>query len=250
MDDVEFTLTSGSSVVSKQKTSKPDGIIVFERLETGTYTLTETAPKAGYNSLGKSYSVVVTTAAVNKSLNKGEKDEFAIKDMDENVAVIENSLVVFNKKTPGVNPGPNPDPNPTPDPDPTPGGGGGIPNVVPPTPDPDPTPTQPTPPTPTNDVPTYPEDSLPNPNDPDSPDEFVSVDEDGTPQGHYVKRTKPDGTKEYVEVNDDGTPQGVKPAKKALPKTGGSDNFVYYLSGAILLFAAGVLVIRRKKQVK
>ena len=250
LDDVEFTLTSGSSVVSKQKTSKPDGIIVFERLETGTYTLTETAPKAGYNSLGKSYSVVVTTAAVNKSLNKGEKDEFAIKDMDENVAVIENSLVVFNKKTPGVNPGPNPDPNPTPDPDPTPGGGGGIPNVVPPTPDPDPTPTQPTPPTPTNDVPTYPEDSLPNPNDPDSPDEFVSVDEDGTPQGHYVKRTKPDGTKEYVEVNDDGTPQGVKPAKKALPKTGGSDNFVYYLSGAILLFAAGVLVIRRKKRVK
>ena len=63
-----------------------------------------------------------------------------------------------------------------------------------------------------------------------------------------MKSKKPDGTNEYIPVDEDGTPLGVNKAKKKLPKTGGSDTTVYYAGGAILLIlAAGVVVFRRKK---
>lgn len=100
---------------------------------------------------------------------------------------------------------------------------------------------------PSEDIPSYPMDSFPNPNDPDSPDEFIAVDENGTPLGRYVKKKKPDGTNEYVLVDEDETPQGVKPQKPALPKTGGSNNSLYYILSAVSLFMAMILFFRRKK---
>ena len=76
------------------------------------------------------------------------------------------------------------------------------------------------------------------------------MDEDGTPQGKYIKKKKPNGENEYIKVDEDLTPEGVNPAKNKLPKTGGSDTVVYYVGGAILLMLAGTFVVRRKKYSK
>ena len=63
-----------------------------------------------------------------------------------------------------------------------------------------------------------------------------------------MKSKKPDGTEEYIPVDEDGTPLGVNKAKRNLPKTGGSDTVVYYAGGVLLLLlAAGTVVVRRKK---
>ena len=50
-----------------------------------------------------------------------------------------------------------------------------------------------------------------------------------------------------MKVNDDGTPKGTKGGKNRLPRTGGSDTMVYYLGGAMLIFLASGIVVRRKK---
>jgi len=240
LSGVRFGLTpSGSSVTAykEEVTAATAGSLTFSGLSTGTYKLEEKATIAGYDRLTTVYGITVTTAAVNAKLGKEEKDEFAITANDDDyIAKFDNTIVVLNKKTPDKPSGGGD--NPVPDPDPTPG----------PSPSPDPSPNpNPNPPTPTTDLPRYPENNFPDPNDPGSPDEFVAVDDDGTPQGKYVKSKKPDGTNEYIPVDEDETPQGVKPAKK-LPKTGGSDTTVYYAGGAILLMlAAGVVVFRRKK---
>lgn len=236
LSGVRFGLTpSGSSVTAYKEdiTAVTAGSLTFSGLSTGTYKLEEKATIAGYDRLTTVYGITVTTAAVNAKLGKEEKDEFAITaNADDYIAKFDNTIVVLNKKTPdnpgggGDKPVPDPDPNPGPNPDPNPG-----PN--------------PNPPTPTTDLPRYPENDFPNPNDPGSPDEFVAVDDEGTPQGKYVKSKKPDGTNEYIPVDEDGTPLGVNKAKKKLPKTGGSDTTVYYAGGAILLMlAAGVVVFR------
>ena len=243
LSGVRFGLTpSGSSVTAYKEdiTAVTAGSLTFSGLSTGTYKLEEKATIAGYDRLTTVYGITVTTAAVNAKLGKEEKDEFAITANDDDyIAKFDNTIVVLNKKTPdnpgggGDKPVPDPDPNPGPNPDPNPG------------PNPGP---NPNPPTPTTDLPRYPENDFPNPNDPGSPDEFVAVDDEGTPQGKYVKSKKPDGTNEYIPVDEDGTPLGVNKAKKKLPKTGGSDTTVYYAGGAILLMlAAGVVVFRRKK---
>ena len=240
LSGVRFGLTpSGSSVTAykEEVTAATAGSLTFSGLSTGTYKLEEKATIAGYDRLTTVYGITVTTAAVNAKLGKEEKDEFAITANDDDyIAKFDNTIVVLNKKTPDKPSGGGD--NPVPDPDPTPG----------PSPSPDPSPNpNPNPPTPTTDLPRYPENNFPDPNDPGSPDEFVAVDDDGTPQGKYVKSKKPDGTNEYIPVDEDETPQGVKPAKK-LPKTGGSDTTVYYAGGAILLMlAAGVVVFRKKK---
>ena len=241
LSGVRFGLTpSGSSVTAykEEVTAATAGSLTFSGLSTGTYKLEEKATIAGYDRLTTVYGITVTTAAVNAKLGKEEKDEFAITANDDDyIAKFDNTIVVLNKKTPDKPSGGGD--NPVPDPDPTPG----------PSPSPDPSPNpNPNPPTPTTDLPRYPENNFPDPNDPGSPDEFVAVDDDGTPQGKYVKSKKPDGTNEYIPVDEDGTPLGVNKAKKKLPKTGGSDTTVYYAGGAILLIlAAGVVVFRRKK---
>ena len=230
LDGAKFRLALASdsavsySAVTGENASK--GSIKFTGLKSGTYVLTEEAAPTGYNPVTTGYAIVVTASAV--------KSEFEIKNPQAGeIRKLEGTVVVFNKKIPdqpsggGGNPGPGPSPTPDPSPNPSP---------------------NPNPPTPTTDLPRYPENNFPDPNDPGSPDEFVAVDEDGTPQGKYVKSKKPDGTEEYIPVDEDGTPLGVNKAKKKLPKTGGSDTTVYYAGGAILLIlAAGVVVFRRKK---
>ena len=241
LSGVRFGLTpSGSSVTAYKEdiTAVTAGSLTFSGLSTGTYKLEEKATIAGYDRLTTVYGITVTTAAVNAKLGKEEKDEVAITANDDDyIAKFDNTIVVLNKKTPDKPSGGGD--KPVPDPDPTPG----------PSPSPDPSPNpNPNPPTPTTDLPRYPENNFPDPNDPGSPDEFVAVDDDGTPQGKYVKSKKPDGTNEYIPVDEDGTPLGVNKAKKKLPKTGGSDTTVYYAGGAMLLIlAAGVVVFRRKK---
>ena len=228
LNGAKFRLALASNAaVSYSAVTGENGSAKFAGLKSGTYVLTEEAAPDNYTALMKSYTVVVTASALNPELN-------IIDAKDEEIKEIEKTVVVFNKKTP-YTPSPSPDPDPTPGPSPSPD----------PSPNPNP---NPNPPTPTTDLPRYPENNFPDPNDPGSPDEFVAVDDDGTPQGKYVKSKKPDGTNEYIPVDEDGTPLGVNKAKKKLPKTGGSDTTVYYAGGAILLIlAAGVVVFRRKK---
>ena len=228
LNGAKFRLALASNAaVSYSAVTGENGSAKFAGLKSGTYVLTEEAAPDNYTALMKSYTVVVTASALNPELN-------IIDAKDEEIKEIEKTVVVFNKKTP-YTPSPSPDPDPTPGPSPSPD----------PSPNPNP---NPNPPTPTTDLPRYPENNFPDPNDPGSPDEFVAVDDDGTPQGKYVKSKKPDGTNEYIPVDEDGTPLGVNKAKKKLPKTGGSDTTVYYVGGAILLIlAAGVVVFRRKK---
>ncbi|MGP1611926.1 MAG: LPXTG cell wall anchor domain-containing protein [Catonella sp.] len=92
-----------------------------------------------------------------------------------------------------------------------------------------------------NSIPQYPVNAMPDANDPNSPDEFIAVNADGTPQGKYIKKTLPDGSKEYVLVDDDGVPRGVA----TLPRTGARDSMAYYMGGTVLLVLAG-FVIRKK----
>ena len=115
-----------------------------------------------------------------------------------------------------------------------------IPPYIPPTPSipeipvtPDPIP---------KDVPKFPSDKTPDPNKPGSPDDFVTVDKDGTPKGRYVKSKKPNGKNTYIEVNLDGTPKGV------LPRTGSADNTVYYVGGCTLLLFAGLIMLKKRKR--
>ena len=194
------------------------GSLVFNGIKSGVYTLTEETAPVGYTSLIQGYEITVTATAINT--------EFAITDAKEGeIRKVDDAVVVFNKK------------NPTPPP------------IIPENPGtPDNPPTPPTPPNPTPNIPSYPADNPPDPNDPNSPDEFVAVDDEGTPQGKYVKSKKPDGTNEYIPVDEDGTPLGVNKAKKKLPKTGGSDSMVYYAGGIMfILLAAGMVVVKRKK---
>lgn len=137
----------------------------------------------------------------------------------------------------------------TPKTPPTPPTTPSIPPVVPPTP-----PTTPSvPPTPpTTDIPKIPLNEFPNPNVPGSPDEFVAIDEDGTPQGRYVKKKKPNGKNEYILV-EDKTPKGVPKATPEkvmkLPQTGGSSPLLYYVGGGVILLLAAGIVLTRKKQI-
>ena len=220
LSGARFRLALASdSAVSYSAVTGENGSAKFTGLKSGTYVLTEEAAPSGYNRVTTGYAIVVTASAVKPELEIKEPKAGEIRELD-------GTVVVFNKKTPYV-PYPTPGPSPSPDPSPNP---------------------NPNPPTPTTDLPRYPENNFPDPNDPGSPDEFVAVDDDGTPQGKYVKSKKPDGTNEYIPVDEDGTPLGVNKAKKKLPKTGGSDTTVYYAGGAILLIlAAGVVVFRRKK---
>ena len=124
---------------------------------------------------------------------------------------------------------------------------------TPPSPDIPPVPYEPpTPPTPPNppttpelppNIPSFPPNITPNPNDPDSPDEFVRVDRDGTPQGRYIKKKRPDGKNEYVKVGEDKTPKGGK----SLPRTGESGDTVYYAGGVMFILLAIGIMVRRKR---
>ena len=230
---VRFGLTpSGSSLTAyqEQTTAAIAGSLIFRGISTGTYRLEEKATIGGYDRLTSIYGITVTTAAVNAKLGRPEIDELAIiSNKDGYIAKMGETLVVLNKKTPH-NPGPGPGPGPGSSPGPGP------------SPNPNPKPN------PGGELPRYPKNNFPDPNKSESPDELVSVDDDGTPQGKYVKKKKPNGGNKYIRVDDDDTPQGGKTSKEKLPKTGGSNTTVYYASGVILLLlAVGFVAIRKKK---
>ena len=64
-----------------------------------------------------------------------------------------------------------------------------------------------------------------------------------------AKKGKQKNNKEYI-IADDATPQGAKAAvhtKKKLPKTGGSNETVYFSGGAMLILLAIGMVVKRKE---
>ena len=62
-----------------------------------------------------------------------------------------------------------------------------------------------------------------------------------------MKSKKPNGENTYIEVDLDKTPKGATP-KRSLPRTGGTDNMVYYVGGFTMLMFAGVVLLRRRKE--
>ena len=254
LKDIEFNLIKDGKVQRTGKTDK-DGIITFENVGYGDYILQETTPLDKYLPLDE-YKISVDPYDATKNIS--------VEKIDGVIEVKDGVLEVTNKTKPTGNGGGNP-PSGNGGNNPPSGNGGGNPpsgnggnnppsdnggNNPPSGNGGNNPPVNPNPPTPERELPRYTEDNFPNPNDPSSPDEFVAVDEDGTPQGKYIKKKKPNGENEYIKVDEDLTPEGVNPAKNKLPKTGGSDTAVYYVGGAILLMLAGTFVVRRKKYSK
>ena len=142
-----------------------------------------------------------------------------------------------------VDPMPDPDPTPTPGPRPT----------LTPSPTPTPRPTPRPRPTATPIIstteeptgpPTYELTEVPDPNDPDSPDVFILIDENGVPLGKYTKEKQPDGS--YLYIDDNDVPLGTIIQK--LPKTGEEELGGYYLIGIILALMGVVVTLKRKKE--
>ncbi|PID80422.1 MAG: hypothetical protein CSB19_00080 [Clostridiales bacterium] len=104
------------------------------------------------------------------------------------------------------------------------------PTTEPPTTEP-PTTTEPT-------VPTYKIDEIPDPKDPNSPDEIIIIGADGNPLGAYKKHTLPNG--DVVYISEAGVPLGTT----SVVKTG--NDFPQYLLIVIALLAlVGLFIIRR-----
>lgn len=57
-----------------------------------------------------------------------------------------------------------------------------------------------------------------DPNAPDSPDDFILVDENDTPIRHYTKQQQPDGS--YVYLDENGVPLGEFAPMDPMPQTG------------------------------
>ncbi len=70
--------------------------------------------------------------------------------------------------------------------------------------------------------PTIPTENVPDPNNPDSPDDFILIDENGTPQGRYTKAPQPDGS--FVYLDENGIPLGQRP----IPRTGDQSNLILW----------------------
>ena len=215
-----------------------NGAVKFNKLVAGSYELTETKAPDGYETNGVVYKIKVV------ELENGELSIVLDGNYEGKASFEQKVLTVINKKKPVTPPAPVTPPTPV---NPTP--------VIPPTPEnPTPvvpvTPQTPSTPNPTPDIPSYPIDNTPNPNDPNSPDEFEVIGNDGTPQGKVVKTTKPNGEKEYVFDKDKTPLDGfkVKKGRKALPKTGGASTVWYYAAGAGLVIMAGFALRKRKEE--
>ena len=89
-------------------------------------------------------------------------------------------------------------------------------------------------------VPTRPAVSTPDPKKPNKPGNVVTVDDDDTPEGRVVKSKKPKGKNNNIEVGDDNPPKG-------LPKTGSTDDMVFYANGCVLLLLAGLMMFKKKE---
>ena len=89
-------------------------------------------------------------------------------------------------------------------------------------------------------VPTRPAVSTPDPKKPNKPGDVVIVDDGDTPKGSVVRGKKPKGKNNNIEVGDDNPPKG-------LPKTGSTDDMVFYANGCVLLFLAGLMMFKKKE---
>lgn len=89
--------------------------------------------------------------------------------------------------------------------------------------------------------PRIPIEKVKNPNSPDSPDEFILIDEDGTPLGNYKKQRQPDGS--YIYVDENGIPLGG-----LSPRTGDTTPLLIWgiLMGLSLLGMFFTLIGRRR----
>ena len=89
-------------------------------------------------------------------------------------------------------------------------------------------------------VPTRPAVSTPDPKKPNNPGDVVTIDDGDTPKGSVVKGKKPKGKNTNIEVGDDNPPKG-------LPKTGSTDDMVFYADGCVLLLLAGLMMFKKKE---
>ena len=89
-------------------------------------------------------------------------------------------------------------------------------------------------------VPTRPAVSTPDPKKPNNPGDVVTIDDGDTPKGSVVKGKKPKGKNTNIEVGDDNPPKG-------LPKTGSTDDMVFYVDGCVLLLLAGLMMFKKKE---
>ena len=89
-------------------------------------------------------------------------------------------------------------------------------------------------------VPTRPAVSTPDPKKPNNPGDVVTIDDGDTPKGSVVKGKKPKGKNTNIEVGDDNPPKG-------LPKTGSTDDMVFYANGCVLLLLAGLMMFKKKE---
>ena len=89
-------------------------------------------------------------------------------------------------------------------------------------------------------VPTRPAVSTPDPKKPNNPGDVVTIDDGDTPKGSVVKGKKPNGKNTNIEVGDDNPPKG-------LPKTGSTDDMVFYANGCVLLLLAGLMMFKKKE---
>ena len=265
-DNATVTLDGVTGVAETDTVSF--GQIQYTAPGTYEYTITEEDGKASrYTYDTKPHTLTVTVEYVTGTDETKRLTVTSAKyDTDQDSLTITNT---YKKPSGGggtVTPDPKPDPDPVPPLDPV--------DPVDPKPDPDPDqPTEPTEPdkptepdqpsepeqpsqpeTPSRpnrpsrpDIPQYPIDRLPDPSDPNSPDEIIIIDDDDVPLGNFYKEQEPDGSYAYVDKkghmygrtmpkgtqSSGRTPQtGVPMTVPALAITGG----LCAVGGAVLCF--------------
>ena len=265
-DNATVTLDGVTGVAETDTVSF--GQIQYTAPGTYEYTITEEDGKASrYTYDTKPHTLTVTVEYVTGTDETKRLTVTSAKyDTDQDSLTITNT---YKKPSGGggtVTPDPKPDPDPVPPVDPV--------DPVDPKPDPDPDqPTEPTEPdkptepdqpsepeqpsqpeTPSRpnrpsrpDIPQYPIDRLPDPSDPNSPDEIIIIDDDDVPLGNFYKEQEPDGSYAYVDKkghmygrtmpkgtqSSGWTPQtGVPMTVPALAITGG----LCAVGGAVLCF--------------
>ena len=233
--DAVFTLTSSIGLAPRTFTvTDAGGDVEINRLRPGTYTLKETTAPSGYDLNPTVYTIVVT------GKNVSITPDLTVTGDGTASAV----LKVVNTLTPTVTPEPSatvtPEPSATATPEPsataTPEPSAAA------TPEPSATATPEPSATATPTIPTIGPNDVPDPNDPNSPDEFLLVDEDGNPLGMFTKRQQPDGMFDYFD--EDGNPLG---GFKANPPTGDSNRTWPVWSWSALVLAAGGLMLMKRK---
>ena len=257
LNDAEFELIpSGSATGAKLKTAS-DGSLEFRHLLPGSYKLKEVTAPTGYVLDQNEYIVTISELIVGFDVDIDTQGNTKVK-RERNVITIENDKIPSNPPsnpphTPVISPEPPKPNNPEKPKDPPTPTKPKVPDEPedpdeptdpdePDDPDDPDEPDTPDTPNPPPSIPNYPLRRTPNPNDPESPDEIIVINDDGTPIGNFIKKKKPNGEFEYVFA-DDGTPLShflFPTDRPVLPKTGGTDNIWYYAVGIGFILAGGL----------